>query len=522
MAKGNWHRRLESICHLPFSFCPLPFVGRASLMRLPTALAIAMLATFATAQEPSGLAAVAAIEDAFVKAIEQSEPSVVAISRKRARPGMPRQQARAFDRFRPVEIPEPTTEQPDLLSADWGAGIVVGEDGLILTNLHVVSGGPVEGRGGESEFVLQVHLADRREFFATIRAADPRSDLAVIKIAADNLKPIKLGDGSKLKKGQLVVALGNPYTLAGDGSASASWGIVANVSRRAALEGRRSGEDPFHFNTLLQIDARLNLGTSGGAVINLRGELVGVTTSLAALAGYEKTVGFAVPVDDWLRRVIDTLKKGLEVEYGFLGISPAELEMAARNGIRTDQINQPGAAFVADAHQNSPASHGKVRSGDLILAVNDRPILSVPDLLREVGKLAPGDTARLRVWRPDERREVTLPVVLGKWPVPDHEQVIATQRRYPAWRGLVVDYPTARYRFSDPRRQPQPAVLITEVDPDTPAANSNLQPGSFIVQVNGTPVRTPQEFHDIVKSLPGPVTLDMIVGDTRVTRQLPR
>lgn len=497
---------------LPSSFISLPSVLILLCVSLPAV---------AFAQESSGLAAVAAIEDAFVKVIEQAEPSVVAISREKARAGLARVRPNAFNRFQPIEVPEPANDEPDLLSADWGAGLVVGEDGLIVTNLHVVSGGSVEGRGGESEYRLRVRLSDRREYFATIRAADPRSDLAVLKIAATGLKPIKLGDGSKLKKGQLVVTLGNPYAIAGDGSASASWGIVANLSRKAALEGQRRGEETLHhFGTLIQIDARLNLGTSGGAVVNLRGELVGITTSLAALAGYEKTVGFAVPIDDWSRRVIDTLKKGLEVEYGFLGITPGDSEMAVRNGINLNQINQPGAAFVAAAHQNSPASLGKVRGGDLILAVNDRPILSMSDLLREVGKLSPGDTARLRIWRAEERRELMLPVVLGKWPVPDHEQIIATQRRYPTWRGLVVDYSTARLRISDPTNIKALGVLITEVDPDSPAAKANLQPGSFVVQVNGKPVRSPQEFHDVVKSLSGPATLDMIVGDATVKRQL--
>jgi serine protease Do len=472
------------------------------------------------AQEPSGLAAVAAIEDAFVKAIEQAEPSVVAIRRERARGNLAQVRPRGFDRFQPVEIPVPVADEPDNLGADWGAGIVVGQDGLIVTNLHVVAGGPVEGRAGETEFQLRVHLSDRRSFLATIRAADPRSDLAVLKIATNDLKPIKLGDGSKLKKGQLVVALGNPYALAGDGSASASWGIVANLSRKAALEGQRRGEETLHhFGTLIQLDARLNLGTSGGALVNLRGELVGITTSLAALAGYEKSVGFAVPVDDWSNRVIDTLKRGLEVEYGFLGITPADYESAQRQGV-TGNIGQAGAAWVQAAHQYSPASLGKMKGNDLILAVNDRSILSVQDLLREIGKLAPGETARIRIFRPDERRELTLPVVLGKWPVPDHELIIATQRRYPAWRGLVVDYSSARMRFADPTNLRAPSVLITEVDPDSPAAKAELQPGSFIVRVNEKPVRTPREFQDVIKSLTGPATLDMIVGDATVKRQL--
>ena len=183
---------------------------------------------------------------------------------------------------------------------------------------------------------IYVRFGNRRGYHARIIAADPRSDLAVLAVdyaaldmKPEQVKPIPLRtDASALRKGQLVLSLGNPYAIARDGSASASWGMISNIARRPAPIRQRRLSPPkaktiHEYGTLLQVDTRMELGTSGGALVNLRGELVGVTTSLAALEGYEKSVGFAIPIDSFSRRVIETLCRGYKVEYGFLGLQPA-------------------------------------------------------------------------------------------------------------------------------------------------------------------------------------------------------
>ena len=145
-----------------------------------------------------------------------------------------------------------------------------------------------------------------------------------------NLQPITFGDAATLKKGQIVIALGNPYAIARDGQPSASWGIISNLQRQAPSprDGTRPSdgrETLHHFGTLIQTDARLELGTSGGALVNLKGEMIGLTTSLAALSGYERPGGFAIPVDDDFRRALETLKTGRLPDYGFLGVAPRTL-----------------------------------------------------------------------------------------------------------------------------------------------------------------------------------------------------
>ncbi|MHC4176628.1 MAG: S1C family serine protease, partial [Planctomycetota bacterium] len=275
------------------------------------------------AQDISGRAAAGAMEQVLVDVIAGAEESVVAIARvRKERPGEtfsfePRPDA--FDRPM-VTTTDPQPTDPDFIPSEYGTGVVVGRRGLILTAYHVL--------GEDSEYYVRTH--DRKVYPAWIKAADPRSDLAVLAVDAVDLVPIRFGDASNLKKGRIVIALGNPYAIARDGQPSASWGMVANLARKAPPapdETDSSGKRTLHhFGTLIQTDAKLNLGTSGGPLLNLDGEMVGLCVSLAAMVGYETAAGYAIPVDRTFRRAVDTLKSGREVEYGFLGIQPANLQ----------------------------------------------------------------------------------------------------------------------------------------------------------------------------------------------------
>jgi serine protease Do len=401
---------------------------------------------------------------------------------------------------------------------------------LILTNYHVVKGGPVFGQPQpeDAEVRLYVRFADRSGCDAQIFAADPRSDLAVLKLLTDSggvrpsdLRPMPLGDGGSVRKGQVVLALGNPYAMARDGSASAAWGMISNTGRRAAQpEGlpfdseARKQLTVHHFGTLLQVSMPLDLGTSGGPLLNLRGELIGITTSLAALDGYEKSVGHAVPLDEGTRRVIDTLSRGYEVEYGLLGVTP---ETVLRQFV--PGMDQASAAQASEVRPGSPAATAGLRDHDAILAVDSVPTYSKDDLMREVGNRPPGSTITLRVCSPYRTggRARDLEVTLGKWPpLNDGEIVAAQERPERVWRGLVVDYGTARIQFT-PRQEQFDVVLVRKVSPAnrTFAASSTserveLQPGDFITHVDGQPVHTPEEFASAVQDLTGDVRLSLL------------
>lgn len=459
----------------------------------------------------AALSLFAAVEDQVVSAIAAAEVSVVAIARDPVRKS-------DHDDFQP-EMPgrqqAPDLADPNYVPKEFGAGIILSADGLILTNYHVVKGGPVQDRPMTSEYAdteqLYVRLHNRRGMYASIIAADPRSDLAVIRIPASGLTPIRFGNADNLRKGQFVLALGNPYAMARGGSASASIGIVSNVSRSSAIDLDSSSTtqfglgQPFHnFGTLLHIDTRLNLGTSGGAVVNMRGELIGMATSLAAIAGYEKSVGFAIPMDTHFRRIVETLRRGEEVEYGYIGIRPDKIQGTENQQLLLEK-GFAGGVEIGGVVKNGPADRGGLDRNDWILQINGRPIAGPSDLMREIGLLQPGTEATVlvhhsRMYGPAGRPELQLEelkIVAGKFPVLDEEALIFTRDRRPSWRGMTVDFSSARDRYLVPEERIHfmpPGVVVRKIVENSPAGRSGLREGDFVMKVNNRDVNSPAEF----------------------------
>ena len=468
---------------------------------LPAVLALALCGAgpqTLCAQEPSAMALAAAMEQVLVKAIARAEISVVAIARVRkdrteGALGLEDRPDAFGRRIGPAVVPKPT--DPDFIPTEFATGVVVDAAGLILTAYHVLA--------EDSEYYVTTQ--DRKVYRAWVKAADPRSDLAVLAIEASDLVPIRLGDAAKLKKGRIVIALGNPYAIARDGQPSASWGIVANLARKAPAQPDES--DPLgkgtlhHFGTLIQTDAKLNLGTSGGALLNLQGEMVGLTTSLAASAGYETAAGYAMPVDETFRRVVEILKQGREAEYGYLGIRRPNYAPytppAEQSGVRVQEV-VPG----------TPAQRAGLRPGDIITRVRGVPIHDFDGLVLEVGKLPLEAAARLSVVR--DRRRFDVNVTLTKYPVRGTK--IVTTRPDP-WRGMRVDYPTA---VVDSSGRPiytsvafDEGVAVTEVAEGTSAWKAGLRPGMLVSHVGRTAVHNPGQFRTAVSGRTGAVDLHL-------------
>jgi S1-C subfamily serine protease len=237
--------------------------------------------------------------------------------------------------------------------------------------------------------------------------------------------------------------------------------------------------------------------------------MVGLTTSLAALAGYEQSAGYAFPVDATFRRVLETLKQGREVEYGLLGIQPTGLAvqemMRGTHGTRVHRVVT-----------GSPAQRFGVRDGDVVTAVNGTPIYDPDGLVLEVGKLPVESVVRLSLLR--EEQELSLDVTLSKFPVNGKKIVTA---RPPSWRGLRVDYTTAVPETDLLSAIAAPsfdeAVVVTEVAPNSPAWEAGLRPRDFICQVDQAPIRSPREFQAAVNGKSGVVQL-RLYGDKPPTR----
>jgi S1-C subfamily serine protease len=396
-----------------------------------------------------------------------------------------RDRLKQFDLAHPAYVPE-----------SYGSGVVIDPAGLILTNYHVV----------REATKVYVRLPGGKGSYADIHAADPRSDLAVLRVIDPRilpLRPIKLGDGARVEKGQWVLSVANPFAAGfRDGSPSAAWGILSNVRRRAPSS---PSEDELtktlhHYGTLLQTDARLNVGCSGGALLNLRGEMIGLTTALAALHGTDTAGGFAVPLDANLLRVIHVLKRGEEVEYGFLGV---QLDEPNSHG--------PEGAVVRGVTLGSPAERARLQAGDRILAVNEVRIRDNDELFLAVGTLLAGSEVRLEVVR-GARRISEVPVTLAKFYVPG--KILAAHKPAPV-RGLRVDYTSILSRRSRAGSIPQ-GVVIREVVPDSRAGTARLQVDTVISHVNGRPVHTPAEFYREMGRVTGPVELTLAGSHAKV------
>ena len=317
-----------------------------------------------------------AVQNAVVAAIAKAERSVVAIARvRKERPpgGEPLPGG-----FAPRITPRPSGlngalhTSPDFIPNEYATGVVWDHDGHIVTNHHVL------GNPEENDYFVWVR---RRPFKVTrvevpehVRASDPWTDLAVLKIGAEDLEPITLGDASTLRKGMIVIALGNPYGIARDGDVSAGWGIVSNLRRAAAPDPRADAFDTesyslHQYGTLIQTDARVTLGTSGGALVNLRGEMVGLTTALAAPGDCDQPGGFAIPVDETFRAVVDTLRQGRRPAFGFLGVQPDHLPLSERQrglfGVRVLRVVVGTPADLAGLRPTTSSRTSMARSSTI-------------------------------------------------------------------------------------------------------------------------------------------------------------
>lgn len=473
----------------------------------------------AGAQQVDELLAARALQKAMVDAIARAERSVVAIARVRRR-----QQSRdsigslskGILDADALGLPERKPTDPEFVPNEFATGVVIDSEGHVLTNYHVL------GNPDDNDYYVWVQ---RKPFKVTrvetplrVEAGDPWTDLAVLTIAAKNeLAPIQFGDATKLKKGMIVIALGNPYAIARDGSVSATWGIIANLQRSAPLHaGAASAEAErdslHHFGTLIQTDAHLQAGTSGGALVDLQGKMVGLTTSLAPLAGYEQAAGFAIPVNSAFRKIINVLKQGRVPEYGFLGVEPENLSLSER------RIGMLGAR-VLRVLPGTPADKANLRPDDVITQVNGLAVADRDSLFCELSQLTADSRVELVFDRRDpasgQRRVQMTQVVLTKKYTPTLRKPFA-QVQPRTWRGLRVEYPSAlppRFRtLGLSGGDPKGCVAVLAVDRDSPTWKAGLRAGQYISHVGNRRVETPREFYDTVDQLSGVVRLHLITG----------
>ncbi|MEK1904690.1 MAG: DegQ family serine endoprotease, partial [Pseudomonas sp.] len=393
--------------------------------------------------------------------------------------GLPPQIREFFERSLPQMPRNPGSRQREAQSL--GSGFIISDDGYILTNNHVVA--------GADEII--VRLSDRSELQAKLIGADPRTDVALLKVEGKSLPTLKVGKPDELKVGSWVLAIGSPFGF--DHSATA--GIVSAKGRSLPNE---------NYVPFIQTDVAINPGNSGGPLFNLDGQVIGINSQIYTRSGGFMGVSFAIPIDVAMD-VANQLKSGGKVSRGWLGVVIQEVnkDLAESFG-----LEKPAGALVAQVMEDGPAAKGGLQVGDVILSLNDQPIILSADLPHLVGAMKAGSKADLEVIREGERKRLQMTV--GSLPE-DGDELAAGEssgvERSSNRLGVAVAELTSEQKKSLDLRG---GVVIKEVQ-DGPAALIGLRPGDVITHLNNQAIDSAKTFTTVVKELPANRSVSMRV-----------
>ena len=353
-----------------------------------------------------------------------------------------------------------------------GSGVIVSEDGYILTNNHVV----------DKATEIEVALPDKRQFKGKVVGSDPKTDVAVVKIAATNLPTLSLGDSDKLQVGDYVFAIGDPFGI----GETATMGIVSAKGR-----GNLDIED---YEDFIQTDAAINPGNSGGALVNARGELIGINTAiLAGEGGGNQGIGFAIPIS-MARRVMDQILQHGKVTRGYLGV---EIQEVTPDLAKAFKVPEGKGALVGDVTSDSPGARAGLQKGDVIEEINGETVEGVNGLRLQIASTAPGTTVHLKVLRNGQSLDV--PVTLGEMPESASHSIVGNDGENNAMKGVQVDELTPQVRRELDLGTRIQGVVVNDVSPDSAAAEAGLQRGDVIEEVNRKPIANVSQYRSAVR-----------------------
>ena len=407
----------------------------------------------------------------YAGVLGQATPSVVAVYTSRivsARQSLTLPEFyRQFGRPIPRAMPEEGLNRERKERLGVGSGVIISADGYIVTNYHVVQG----MRGREVDEIL-VRLNDGTEYVATLIGSDSKTDVAILKIEADaSLPAVTLADSDLLRVGDIVFAIGNPRDL----------GLTATQGIVSALERNRGGQilGAGSYENFIQTDAAINLGNSGGALVDAWGRLVGINTAIVSSSGGSIGLGFAIPVNMVLNVASNLIKSG-EVPRGMLGLFPDDLsrEMADAFGLESTR-----GALVNQVQEDSPASRGGIRHGDIILKIDEREIDSAAELRLVVSQVLPGTKVAVTLIR--QGKTMVLPITLGSLT----GKVGAINTDSSALKGVILRPLDDDLRDGYTIPKYIDGVLVMEVEDDSPFVDK-LEPLTVIIEINGNAVNS--------------------------------
>jgi len=463
---------------------------------------------------PSGAAGLTDLSEAFASVAEHVKPSVVFIkSGRKARSESPRMELPpGFEQFFP-RMPSPGPE----FQESAGSGFIVSRDGYILTNDHVVDGSDQ----------VTVRLLDRREFKAKVIGTDPNTDLAVVKIDADNLTPAPLGDSDGARVGEWVLAVGNP--LGENLTFTVTSGIISAKGRTLALPNAsdRSIQD------FIQTDAAINPGNSGGPLVSVRGQVIGVNSAIASQTGFYSGYGFAIPIN-LARNVMDQIIQHGRVERAALGVtvrnaSPNDAAYVGLPDIRGVVVEDYGS-------EDSPAKKAGLEPGDIIVSIDGKPVEYVGQLQQQIAFRRPGEAAKVEVARKGGVRK-TFEVRLQALPSPketasaDSDDTSDTAAAQGASSLGKLGITVAPLDVEDVQqlhlKADQRGLVVTDVVAGGPSYGELVDADhggpDVILSVEGTPVRTPADLRKVLASQkPGSIVSLSVYNARAQTRRVER
>jgi len=455
-------------------------------------------------QERLNLANVEAISEVFRLVARQVKPAVVHITTI-AEPEKRELRNPTRSEIDPDDVPEPFREFfrrwdrglqiPDPAPREGsGSGVIIdAEAGYVITNHHVIEG--VKERGGR----IDVRLSDGRRVKGEVVGDDPKTDLALIRINADRLHALPLGDSEKMEVGDWVLAIGAPFGLA----QTVTQGIISAKGRSHILQ--------IGYEDLIQTDAAINPGNSGGPLVNMRGEMIGINVAIATnglLRGY-MGVGFAIP-SRTIEDILPDLREGRDVVRGYLGVSIRGLDSFAPGIGRTYGLDEDAGILIEEVQPGTPASKAGLKMDDVILEYDGQRMESATQLQALVARTEPGTKVDVLVWR--DRKEITIPVTIEKQP----KDFFLTARRGRGTPrpggdeegapvtietlGMTVQPLTGelikKYGWEREEKDVEGLIVVTEVEPLGEARALGIKKGDLIISVQGQRVKTARELEE--------------------------
>jgi serine protease Do len=449
--------------------------ARALVMALVLAVAVTVTGqvnTFAQQPGQENLPSPADLSRTFVQVAKQVKPAVVHVEVvEKTRPQTSRRMPEGFPQipgFPPFGDAQPRRQK------GAGSGVIISPDGYILTNNHVA---------GDAEDI-KVKLGDGREMKARLVGADQETDLAVIKIDAQGLPFARLGDSEALEQGEWVIALGSPFGL----QQTMTAGIVSATGRAIPGAGQ--------FTSFIQTDASINPGNSGGPLVNMKGEVVGINTMIFSRSGGSEGIGFAIPARLATGVYAQLIKNG-RVTRGYLGVTLNDVTPAVARAV--GYTGKEGAIVNDLAKEDAPAAKAGLRSGDVIVEFDGKPVKSPKQLTEMVADTTVGKMVQVKYVRDSQVRTTTI--TLAERPSPNAvNRPQEPEEQEPSKLGFSPQNITADVA-RELKLKISSGVLVRNVEPGSPAAEAGIQPGDVIHRIGRTQVTNVQDLVRVLKSL---------------------